>query len=70
MHAIEFIAELGPNRMLPIPPEAVAQLPKSGTVRVIIVPDELTEDAQWNLGAYEQFFRDDDPEDAIYDSYQ
>ena len=66
--AIEFTTELNDSRTLPIPQEVAAQLPKSGRARIIVLTDELTGDAEWRLGAYQQFLRDDAPEDAIYDS--
>lgn len=68
MNAVEFTTELSDSRMLPIPREVAAQLPRTGRARVIILKDELTGDAEWRLGAYQQFLRDDSPEDAIYDS--
>jgi hypothetical protein len=53
-----------------VPPEIARQLESSGQVTVVdFVPDD-DEDAQWRRAAYEQFLRDDDPEDAVYDSYQ
>lgn len=64
MHAIEFTTELSDSRMLPIPQEIADQLPKTGRARIIV----LTGDADWRMGAYQQFLRDDSPEDAIYDS--
>ena len=48
--------------------DVAAQLPKTGLARVIVLTGELTSDADWHLGAYQQFLRDDAPEDAIYDS--
>ena len=68
MHAIEFTTELNDSPMLSIPKDVAAQLPKTGKVRIIVLTDELTGDADWRLGAYQQFLRDDSPEDAIYDS--
>ena len=68
MHAIEFTTELSDSRMLPIPQEIADQLPKTGRARIIVLTDERTGDAEWRLGAYQQFLRDDSPEDAIYDS--
>ncbi len=68
MHSFEFTTELSDSRMLPIPQEVADQLPKSGRARIIVLTDELTGDAEWRLGAYQQFLRDDSPEDAIYDS--
>lgn len=65
-NAVEFTTELSGTRMFQIPSEAAAQLPKAGPARVIVRTDE--DDAEWRSAAYEQFFRDDPPEDAIYDS--
>jgi hypothetical protein len=69
MHAVEFTAELGSDPILKIPQEAAAQLPKAGKARIIILPEDDSADAQWQQGAYEQFMREDAPEDAIYDTY-
>ena len=73
MNPLEFTAELTPEPVLPIPQEIAAQLPKSGLARVILLPmppsADNGEDAQWRAGAYEQFLRDDSPEDAAYDDY-
>jgi hypothetical protein len=68
MNAVEFTTELSGTAVLQIPSEAAAQLPKTGRARVIVLTDEDTDDAEWRLAAYEQFLRDDSPEDAIYDS--
>ncbi len=68
MNAIEFTAELSGTAVLQIPPEVAAQLPKSGKARIIVLTDEETDDAEWRLATYEQFLRDDPPEDAIYNS--
>jgi hypothetical protein len=70
MHAIEFTAELSDSRLLPIPPEVAEQLPKTGRARIIVLTDEPSGDAEWRKGAYQQFLRDDSPEDAIYDSFR
>jgi hypothetical protein len=70
MRAIEFITELNGASALPIPKDAVSQLPKSGKARVIVLTEEDSEDGQWRQAAYEQFLRDDSPEDSVYDSYQ
>jgi hypothetical protein len=53
--------------MLAIPKDIAAQLPKAGKARVIVLTDE-GDDTDWRLGSYQQFLRDDSPEDAIYDS--
>jgi hypothetical protein len=52
MHAVEFIAELGPEPLLTIPHEAAAQLPKAGEARIIVVTADDSEDAGWRLAAF------------------
>jgi len=68
VNAIEFTTELSGSPVLPIPREIADQLPKTGKARVIVLTDEDGGDAEWRSAAYEQFLRDDPPEDAIYDS--
>jgi hypothetical protein len=68
MNAIEFITELSGTDTLHIPSEAAAKLPKAGNARVIVLTNELTDDAEWRAATYEQFLRGDSAEDAIYDS--
>src|SRR4051812_19254465 len=70
VHAIEFTTELGEKPLVVIPKEVAAQLPKSGAARVIILTADDPEDKQWRQAAYEQFARDDSPEDAVYDAYR
>jgi hypothetical protein len=70
MHAVEFLTELGDQPVVSIPEGVAAQLPKSGQARVIILTSDDPDDALWRSAAYEQFLRDDAPEDSIYDSYQ
>jgi len=70
MHAVEFTADLGPDPILTIPQEAAAQLPKAGKARIIVLTAGDTDNAEWRLASYEQFMRDDSPEDAVYDSYR
>jgi hypothetical protein len=71
MRTVEFTTELGKQPVVTIPQEVAAKLPKSGRVRVIVVlvPDD-PEDSEWRSGAYEQFVREEIPEDAVYDSYK
>jgi hypothetical protein len=73
MNPLEFTAELTPEPILPIPQEIADQLPKSGRARIIVLPMSSTQDdlqdAQWRAGAYEQFMRDDAPDDNVYDNY-
>jgi len=69
MQAVEFITDLTSEPILRIPQEAVAQLPKAGRVRVIVLTTDNSDEAEWRLAAYEQFMRDDSSEDVVYDSY-
>jgi hypothetical protein len=68
MNAVEFTTELSGTNLLQIPLDVAARLPKAGKARVIVLTDEGNEEAEWRFGAYEQFLRDDAPEDAIYDA--
>ena len=65
MDAFEFTTGLSDSGTLSIPQEVAEQLPNTGTARVIVLTEETGGDADWRLGAYEQFLRDDSPEDAI-----
>ena len=69
MHSVEFTTELGPEPILNIPREIADQLPKAGAARIIVVTGGDAEEAEWRMAAYEQFMRDDSPEDAVYDNY-
>jgi len=62
------MTDLSGAAVLQIPSDAAAQLPKAGRARVIVLTDDDADDAEWRSAAYEQFLRDDSPEDAIYDS--
>jgi hypothetical protein len=68
MPPIEFQTELTGQSSLSLPPEVVAQLPKSGRATVVVLVQDA-EDAEWRAAAYEQFMREDDPQDAVYDRY-
>jgi hypothetical protein len=68
MNAVEFTAELAGTDVLKIPPNALAKLPKAGRARVIVLTDDNTDEADWQQAAYEQFLREDPPEDAIYET--
>ena len=69
MAPIEFQTELTGEPSLPLPPEVAAQLPKSGRATVVVLVQDA-EDAEWRAAASEQFMRDDNPQDAVYDRYQ
>jgi hypothetical protein len=66
MNAVEFTTELR-GSVLQIPAEAAAQLPKTGKVRVILLTED-SEDAEWRAASYQQFLREDPPEDSAYDA--
>ena len=68
MNAVEFTTGLRGSSVLEVPSEAAARLPKAGRARVIVLTGEENEEAEWRLGSYEQFLREDVPEAAIYDS--
>jgi hypothetical protein len=70
MHAVEFTTELSSKPELSIPREAAAQLPKSGKARVIVLTGDDAEDTEWRMASYEQFLREDAPQDSVYDKYQ
>ncbi len=67
MKAVEFTTELNGKSFLSIPPNVAERLPKTGKARVIVLTAEQNEDAEWRQAAYQQFLREDPPEDAIYD---
>jgi hypothetical protein len=69
MAPIEFQTELTGLPNLALPPEVAAQLPKSGRATVVVLVEDA-EDAEWHKNAYEQFMRDDDPQDTVYDRYR
>jgi hypothetical protein len=68
MNALEFTTELTDSGLLRIPAEVAARLPKAGRVRIIVLTEDEAEDAEWRLGAYAQFLREDPPADSVYDS--
>jgi len=70
MQAVEFTTELGEQPIVTIPQDVAARLPKAGHARVIILTGDDPEEAGWQNRAYQQFTRDDSPEDSIYDTYR
>ena len=69
MSPIEFEAELSGGATLALPPDVAKRLPSSGRARVILLVQDDPDDQEWRRGAYEQFIRQDDPEDAAYDGH-
>lgn len=70
MNAIEFTTELNDSGMLSIPDDLAVNIPKSGRARVIVLTDFSEDDGDWKRGAYQQFLREDAPEDSVYDNYR
>jgi hypothetical protein len=70
MTPIEFETELSGDSILPLPPDVAARLSKSGRATVVVLVQEDAEDDQWRRASYEQFMKDDSPDDSVYDSYQ
>ncbi len=68
MDTVEFLTELSGKSVLTIPQEIAGKLPKSGPARVIVLTGDV-EETEWRKGAYEQFMREDAPEDSVYDNY-
>jgi len=68
MRAVEFTTELNGQGMLRIPREVAAGLPSSGPAKIILLTGDSAEDRDWQRAALEHFFRDDAPEDAVYDT--
>ena len=67
MKSVVFEVELHGEPFLTVPQDAAAQLPKSGHAKVIVLLD--TDDTNWRRAAYEQFMKEDAPEDSVYDRY-
>lgn len=67
MRQIQFDTELQDKAFLTVPPEIAAQLPKSGHVKVTLLLAEDLGDQEWRAAAYEQFMREDSPEDSFYE---
>ena len=68
MTAVEFTADLNEGGTLHIPSEVAKNLPRSGLARIILLTGDSDSDEAWQSAAYQQFLRDDAPEDAIYES--
>jgi hypothetical protein len=64
MSAIEFETELRGEPALPLPPEVVAQLLKSGRARVLVLVQDDQEDDEWCRASCEQFMKDESREVA------
>jgi hypothetical protein len=67
MSAVEFTVELNGRAGFTVPDEVAAQLPKTGKARVIVLTEDDAEEAGWRQATYDQFLRDDVPQDSIYD---
>jgi hypothetical protein len=67
MNALEFTIELTGASEFRLPENIVAQLPKTGKARVILLPAQTSDESR-QTAAYQQFLRDDSPEDEIYET--
>jgi hypothetical protein len=63
----QFQGHLNPNNTVNIPPEVAGQLQPSEPVRVVLVPGNADDDAEWKHLAAEQFLRGYAPSDDIFD---
>jgi hypothetical protein len=69
MRAVEFVAHLKGKKAIAIPKEAADLLPSTGKAKVIVLFDADTSDNNWRHATYEQFMKDDSPEDSVYDRF-
>jgi hypothetical protein len=69
MDAIQFETELRGESTLTLPPDVLAKLPKSGRARIVLLIQDDSEDEDWRRASYEHFMRDDNPDDAVYDTF-
>jgi hypothetical protein len=67
MKALEFRAALEADDSLKVPPEIAAQIRGEGSVRVIVVVSDASEDRDWAQLTAQQFLDGYAPGDAIYD---
>jgi hypothetical protein len=70
MSSIEFETELRGEPTLTLPSDVIARLPKSGRATIVVHVQDDAEDSEWRKASYEQFMKDDGPEDAVYDALQ
>ena len=68
MRPIEFETELQGKPFLSIPEKVAAYLPKHGHAKVILLIEDA-DDVEWRKAGYEQFVKEDPPEDSVYDKY-
>ena len=73
MKAWEFEAPLGADGTVQVPAAVSAQVPVGSHIRVLVLmpdaEDDEAEERDWKRLGLLGFFRDDCPEDAIYDRY-
>jgi mannose-6-phosphate isomerase-like protein (cupin superfamily) len=70
MKALEFEAQLNPDRTLTVPPEVAQQLPQELSIRVILLIPESPSEQAWKRLTTEQFLKGYAESDAIYDKLQ
>ena len=69
MQTIEFETELQGKNSLQTPAELAAQLPPTGRAKVILFWPEVGDEKEWRPLSYEQFMREEPPEDSVYNKY-
>ena len=69
MQVIEFEMDLTGNPRLIIPEELLRRLPTIGKARIIMLYNIEDDEQNWRLASYEQFIKDEDARDSIYDKY-
>lgn len=68
MKIFEFTTRINSDGTLTIPPEVLADLEGEDEVTIQLwAPKDINEDKEWAALSAEQFLKDSDEEDSIYD---
>jgi hypothetical protein len=67
MKTFEFHAPVAPNGTVAVPADIASQVPANQPVRVVLViEDDREEELDWIRMGMENFFKEDDPGDALH----
>lgn len=67
MKTFEFEAPVSASGTLTVPADVASQVPTDRPVRVLlVVEDDRDEELEWIRMGMENFFKEDDPGDALY----